>query len=232
MCLCHSIRKSNLPRPLAARAVRTHACSRDRPRSAPKPDAGGSLPTPTPLGRKQALIGANECDAHYVTTRRTMDASTATPGSPRTMPACPPFLVEPAAALSTEEAQHGPRLRRFPRLEGVEVAKKAPRFQCTRLRKVHGRGGATRLRGRAREEAPGFHFAMWRQGAARAPDGAGGDAEPGEAGDVGLVSATRGSAGDARRSCTGCPSTPSTYQSTSSTATGVDHGDRSLRVTA
>ena len=47
-----------------------------------QPDAEAAQPTPAPLGRKQALIGANECDAHYVTTRRTMDASTATPGSP------------------------------------------------------------------------------------------------------------------------------------------------------
>ena len=80
--------------------MRTDACSRDRPRSAPKPDAGGSLPTPTPLGRKQALIGANECDAHYVTTP--MDASTATPGSP-----------QDDASLSTLSSR--PRPRRYRR---------------------------------------------------------------------------------------------------------------------
>ena len=67
-----------------------------------QPDAEAALPTPAPLGRKQPLIGANECDAHYVTTRRTMDASTATPGSP-----------QDDASLSTLSSR--PRPRRYRR---------------------------------------------------------------------------------------------------------------------
>ena len=90
VCLCYSMTaKSNRPRPGKRSRAHRRVLAADRARH--QPDAEAALPTPAPLGRKQPLIGANECDAHYITTRRTMDASTATPGSPaRTMPACPP----------------------------------------------------------------------------------------------------------------------------------------------
>ena len=90
VCLCYSMTAKAIPPRPRASAVRATTRARGTDRARHQPDAEAARPTPAPLGRKQALIGANECDAHYITTRRTMDASTATPGSPRTMPACPP----------------------------------------------------------------------------------------------------------------------------------------------
>ena len=147
-----------------------------------------------------------------------MDASTATPGSP-----------QDDASLSTLSSR--PRPRRY-RRKKHSMGRGFDAFLASKASKL-AEGAATRAcriakstRPRPRREATRpcanesarIYFAMWRQGAARAPDGAGGDAEPGEARDVGLSLRDSRLCWSSKKIMHRCPSTPSTYRSTSSTA--------------